>query len=328
MDKATLPHSFTSKDVQLARRDHVGLAVHVRWNIPPWPDVLCFPHGPPRCTWLLSSHGAAGVAADLNLRFDVSQLILVSVATCEQRLLCWVVGEREDGERSRRSWAHRESSLGKGWACRSEVRGGLRRGWTGAQRTSEVRRLKIWGGAPRQRALGGQRTGGRADGPTVGLGRGVLLRWECCSGGNAAGDRVEPPSPRPPGLTLLSEAAVQRGGALRSWPDLESLSTRCADPGEMVTEKEGGQVSCPLENRVPLLRRWEGRKGQAGPSLRGRGLCPWAGKSRPHPPRSRRYPSGCEGCRCSLLRAPCGARRGPRDRPGGPSPGEEPLELG
>ncbi|XP_036681039.1 uncharacterized protein LOC118880934 [Balaenoptera musculus] len=184
-----------SKDVQLARRDHVGLAVHVRWNVPPWPDVLCFPHGPPHCTWLLSSHGAAGMAADLNLRFDVSQLILVSVATCEQRLLCWVVGEREDGERSRRSWAHRESSLGKGWACRSEVRGGLRRGWTGAQRTSEVRRLNVWGGAPRQRALGGQRAGGRADGPTVGLGRGVLLRWECCSGGNAAGGRVEPRAP-------------------------------------------------------------------------------------------------------------------------------------
>ena len=194
MDKATLPHSFTSKDVQLARRDHVGLAVHVRWNIPPWPDVLCFPHGPPRCTWLLSSHGAAGVAADLNLRFDVSQLILVSVATCEQRLLCWVVGEREDGERSRRSWAHRESSLGKGWACRSEVRGGLRRGWTGAQRTSEVRRLKIWGGAPRQRALGGQRTGGREGGRTYGgAGQrcaaqvGMLLGWECCRGqGRAA----------------------------------------------------------------------------------------------------------------------------------------------
>lgn len=148
--------------------------------------------------------------------------------------------EREDGERSRRSWAHRESSLGKGWACRSEVRGGLRRGWRGAQRTSEVQRLNVWG-APRQRALAGQRAGGRADGPTVGLGTGVVLRWECYSGGgNAAGGRDEPQSPRPPGVTLLSDAAVQRGGALRSWPDLESLSARFADPGETVTEKGGG----------------------------------------------------------------------------------------
>lgn len=73
-------------------------------------DVLCFPHGPPRCTWLLSSHRAAGVAADPTLRFDVIQLILVSVATCEQRLLCWAVGERGRGTKQEVLGPQREQS--------------------------------------------------------------------------------------------------------------------------------------------------------------------------------------------------------------------------